>query len=172
MQVEILCGANVEKGFKALNIPITITYIGDKYKVAEVDKHDIKQLENLSEADWKNDWGWYRYAKGSNMPSPYDIYVVNGQMLIAWDGSQREDLCDEWKNLSDDEKKEYNYSFKKYEDEYMPREYKTLTDYLSNELGASTKKNVCALTTDLAKANGTSIANLFKTFEGDDILHI
>ena len=48
----------------------------------------------------------------------------------------------------------------------MPHRYDTLTEYMCNEIGASTEKNVCALAVDLARANGLTMARLFEIYEG------
>ena len=166
MKIEILAGGSIEKAFKELNIPMTVTYSGEQYKVCEIEKSDFKTIADISEDEWKSNWGWWRSAKGSNMGTPYEIFIVNGQMLIGWSGYRREDLRAEWENEDDNEKASYHYSVKKYEDDIMPREYKNLSEYLCEEIGASSPKNVCALAVDLAKANGMTMAKLFKVFEG------
>ena len=169
MKIEILAGDSIEKAFKELNIPMTVTYSGEQYKVCEIEKSDLKIILDISESEWKPDWGWWRFAKGSNMGTPYEIFIVNGQMLIGWTSFRRENLRDEWENENNAEKAAYHYSFREYEDDVMPREYKNLSEYLAEELGASQPKNVCALAVDLAKANGMSMAKLFEVFEGSSI---
>ena len=44
------------------------------------------------------------------------------------------------------------------------REYDTVIDYLSREIGASTPDNVFALTHDLAKHNGLTLGELFNKY--------
>ena len=90
-------------------------------------------------------------------------------MLRGWTSFRRENLRDEWENENNAEKAAYHYSFREYEDDVMPREYKNLSEYLTEELGASQPRNVCALAVDLAKANGMSMAKLFEVFEGSSI---
>ena len=166
--VEILGGDGLYKAFKELGIKATRTYRGsDKsyYEVWEVSNEDFKKLEYT--LDWKDEWGWWRYAKGSNMGTPFDFFTVNGKELIAWENDyKRRDLRDDWENEPDEEKEAYHYSFKEYEEIQYPHVSKNLTTYMCDELGASTEKNVCALAVDLARANGMTMAQLFKTYEG------
>ena len=169
MKIEILCGGNIEKAFKELDIPMTVTYSGEQYKVCEIEKSDLKIISEISESEWKPDWGWWRFAKGSNMGTPYEFFVVNGQMLIGWISFRREDLYNDWEAEDNAEKAAYHYSFKEYEEDIMPREYNSLSQYLCEELGASQPRNICALAIDLAKANGMTMAKLFATFEGGTI---
>jgi hypothetical protein len=164
---EILCGGAIHKAFKELDIKATRTYKGsDKpyYQVWELSKDDLRKLEYTEE--WKDEWGWWRYAKGSNMGTPFDFFTVNGKELIAWDGYKREDLVLEWAEISFEEKAKYNHSIRKYEEEVYPRAYKSLLTYMCDEVGASVERNVCALAVDLARANGMTMAKLFETYEG------
>ena len=165
---EIFGGGGLENAFEALGIDAKMTYKGSRepyYEVWELSKKDLRALEEVEE--WDENWGFFRFSKGSNMGTACSIFTVNGHELIAWEGFRREDLRDEWENnISDEEKAEYHYRLKEFEDIYMPHEYCSLLEYLCNEIGASTESNVCALAVDLARANGMSLARLFQTFEG------
>lgn len=169
--VEIL-GDNMEPMFKDFGISYKKTYNKKRnpkkkydphYEVYEISQNDMKRLEEVVE--WP-DGPWWRWAKGSNMGTPFSFFTVNGKELIAWDGYKREDLRDDWADEPDEEKAAYHYSFKEYEETQYPHKYSTLTEYMCEELGASTEKNVCALAVDLARANGMTMAQLFKTYEG------
>lgn len=167
MAVEILGGNGLHKAFKELGIKATRTYRRSEkphYEVWELSKDDLKKLEYTDE--WKDEWGWWRFAKGSNMGTPFDFFQVNHKELIAWDGSKREDLRDDWENEPDEEKAMYHYSFKAYQEEHYPHRYDSLLEYMGSELGASVERNVCALAVDLARANGMTMAKLFETYEG------
>ena len=167
MAVEILGGNGLHNAFKELGIKATRTYRRAEkphYEVWELSKEDLKKLEYTME--WKDEWGWWRYAKGSNMGTPFDLFQVNGKELIAWGGARREDLILDWADEPAEEKEAYNYSFKEYEKTMCPYEYETLLTYMGEELGASVERNVCALAVDLARANGMTMAQLFKTYEG------
>lgn len=164
---EILGGNGLHRAFKELGIKATRTYRRSEkphYEVWELSKDDLKKLEYTVE--WKDEWGWYRSAKGSNMGTPFDFFSINGKEIIAWDGYKREDLILEWANESSEEKAAYHHSFKEYEDTLYPHVYENLTTYMAEELGASTEKNICALAVDLARANGMTMAKLFEIYEG------
>ena len=165
MKIEILGGEGLERAFKALNIKAKRTYRGSKepyYEVWEIEKSDLYVLED---AEWKDAWGYWRYAKGSNMGTACSFFQVNGKELIAWDGDKRDYLIEDWFGEDDNVKSKFHYSMKEYEEKYMPREYDTLLEYLCEELGVSTARNVCALAVDLAKTNGYTMAELFEEFE-------
>ena len=167
MAVEILAGGGIQNAFKELGIKAKMTYRGAKepyYEIWELDKKDLKTLEESYE--WPDSWGFYRHAKGSNMGTACSFFTINGQELIAWDGSTRDDLRNDWDNESDNEKMTFKFLWKNYEEAYMPREYSSLTDYMVEELGVSTATNVCALAVDLARTNGMTMGKLFKIYEG------
>ena len=167
MAIEILGGNGLHRAFKELGIKATRTYRRSekpRYEIWELSKDDLKQLEYT--AEWKDEWGWWRYAKGSNMGTPFDFFTVNGKELIAWDGPKREDLRYDWSDESDEEKAAYHYSFKEYEETQYPHVYDNLLTYMAEELGASVERNVCALAVDLARANGMTMAKLFEVYEG------
>lgn len=170
MAIEILGGDGIEFAFEKLGIDAKKTYETPTdpyaewvhYEVYEISKQDLRKLEYMEE--WCDDWGWWRYAKGSNMGTACDFFTVNGKELIAWEGLRRDGLRDDWDEEPDEEKAAYHYSFKEYEADVMPHTYDNLLEYMCDELGASTEKNVCALAVDLAKANGMSMAKLFQTY--------
>ena len=170
--IEIL-GDKMESVFKELDIKYKKTYsktlnpkknYDPHYEVYEIAQRDMKRLGGIIE--WPDDCGWWRYAKGSNMGTPFSFFMVNGKELIAWDGYHREDLRDDWADEPDEEKAAYHYSFKEYEEARYPHKYDTLTEYMREELGAFTESNVCALAVGLARANGMTMAKLFETYEG------
>lgn len=167
MAVEILAGNGIHKAFKALGINAKRTYKSAHepyYEVWELDKKDLKTLDEAYE--WPDEWGFYRFAKGSNMGTACSFFTVNGQELIAWDGAKRDDLYDDWDSTTFEERAEYNHSFKKYEEEMMPKVYDNLLHYMCEEIGAVMATNVCALAVDLARANGKTMAKLFEIYEG------
>lgn len=135
MKIEILAGGNIEKAFKELNVNFVTTYSGDQYKVCEIDKKDMKRMEDY-EGEWPDDWGWWSFTKGSNMGTPYNFVKINGRDIICWEG-----------------------------DGHCNDEYNTLLDYMSKAIGASQPRNVCALAVDLARANGMSMSELFKIYQ-------
>lgn len=165
---EIFGGGGLQNAFRSLGIDAKMTYKGSRepyYEVWELNKKDLKVLEEVLE--WPDEWGFFRFAKGSNMGTACSIFTVNGHELIAWEGYKREYLRDDWDNeTSDEEKAKCHYRFNEYEDIYMPHEYGSLLEYFCQEIGASTETNVCALAVDLARANGLSMGKLFEVYEG------
>lgn len=171
--IEILGGDGIQNAFKELGINAKCTFHRDDdaahdgalgYEVWEMSKSDYKKIENISDDDWNDDWGWWRFAKGSNMGTACSFFTVNGNEIIAWEGAKRESLRDDWDEEPDDEKKAYHYRYSEYENDIMPHEYKDLLEYFCEEIGASTEKNVCALAVDLAKANGMTMGQLFNKY--------
>lgn len=169
--VEIL-GNKMHKVFKEYGIEYTRTYskkcnpkkdYDPHYEVYEISQSDMKKLEEVFEMPFGS---WWRYARGCNLGTPFDFFTINGKELIAWGGPRRDDLRDWWDREPDEEKAAYHYSFSEYEKDTMPYKYETLTEYMCDEIGASTETNVCALAVDLARANGLTMARLFELYEG------
>lgn len=160
--VEILAGNGIELAFKALNIPATRTYqrqvfdkYDEQYEVWQMDETTFNRLCEVTDKEWDSDWGWWRQCGGSNMGPVYDVYTINGQPIKAWDGISREQWCDSCTEECDktDEDKL---------DCYGERKYSNLFRYSCDEIGASTEKNFCAITTDLAQQNGIALGELFQ----------
>lgn len=158
---EIL-GAELDNTFAELGIEASKTYeiknkpwkYCENYQVWELSDEDYEKLCAISDADWKDDWGWWRLAEGSNLGCVYVRYNINNHYIKAWDGVSRLDFYEENKSL-------------KPEDRYWAeRKYSTLLEYFCDEIGVSTEKNVCAVATDLAKQNNMTMAELFVKFQG------
>jgi hypothetical protein len=134
---EILAGGGIHKAFKDLDINAKRTYKSAHepyYEVWEVDKKDLRTLDEVEE--WSEQWGWYRYARGSNLGTPADFFTVNGQFMIGWETRDGNDT------------------------------YDSLLDYFHSGMSIGKESNICALAVDLARVNGKSMATLFKTYEG------
>lgn len=84
-------------------------------------------------------------VQGAFLGKPTARAIVNGKRLICWDDDYY--LPDE------------------YEEEPY-KEYKSLTEYLCDGIGASLPKNVVACAMDLAKYNNMSLGELFTEYEG------
>ncbi len=154
---EIL-GDNLEKVMEVHNINAMKTYQGNKTntdfrQVWELEDEDFEKLSNISDDDWLGDYGWYRYAEGSNMEIVDRRYNINNHYIKAWDGVGREDWEEENKKVSPDDRW------------FEPRKYSNLLEYFCEELGASTERNVTALAIDLAKQNGIKMSELFKKYQ-------
>lgn len=154
---EIL-GDNLEKVIEVYDIKAVKTYQSnntttDFRQVWELEKKDFDKLCNISDDDWLDDYGWYRYAEGSNMGFVDRRYNINNHYIKAWDGVGREDWEEENKKVSPDDRW------------FEPRKYSNLLEYFCEEIGASTEKNVTALAIDLAKQNGLKMSELFKKYQ-------
>lgn len=86
---------------------------------------------------------WWRSSDGSNLWAEDIIKLkVNGKEMICWNSPIY--------------------------DSKEGQEYESLSEYLSECIGVSQPKNVCACAMDLAKANGMTMEELFSKFEGDN----
>lgn len=148
---EIL-GGELDKAFKELNISAKKTYESKNirheyqeiYQVWELSDEDFEKICNLTEKDWKDDWGWWRSAEGSNLCNPISRFNINHHYMKAWDGVNRETSSrDHWS-----------------------REYNNLLEYFCDEIGASMEKHICALAVDLARINGITMGELFRKYQG------
>lgn len=169
--VEIL-GDKMHKVFKANNIEYKKTYskrcnpkkeYDPHYEVYEISQNDMKRLEEVFELPHG---AWWRYARGCNLGTPFDVFTVNGKELIAWGGPSRDDLRYDWDAEPDEEKAAYHYSFREYEEAMASYKYDALTEYMCYEMGISMESNICALAVDLARANGLTMSKLFELYEG------
>ena len=131
----------------------------------------VRKSDEISEENWESRYAdsWWRSANGSNQKAPDKQYVINGKPLIAWDNMNRgnDDMreeYDDYLNECDDFGEEQPMSYEAWEEDYYPRKYDNLAQYLCDEMGASNCKNVSALVSDLAKYNNMSIAELLKNY--------
>lgn len=134
---EILAGNGIHKAFKELGIDAKRTYKSAHkpyYEVWEIDKKGFRTLEETYE--WPDDWGWWRFAKGSNQGTPADFFTVNGQFMIGWETRDGKDT------------------------------YDSLMDYFHQGMSIGMERNICALAVDLGRANGKTMAQLFEIYEG------
>ena len=137
MKIEILAGGGIKTAFEELGIEATMIYRGSNkphYQVWEIEKSDLSKLEEP--IGWKDHFGWWSYAKRSNMGTAADFFTINGQFMIGWETEDRTDT------------------------------YDSLTDYFYNGLGVRNHDEICALAVDLGRVNGMSLCKLFNTFEG------
>ena len=147
--MKTILGGSLDIAFKESGIGAVKTYEGktyfdDKTQVWELSDENYEKLCRFTDEDWKENWGWWRGAEGSNLGSVHKRYNINNHYLIAWDGYSREN------------NKDY----------YMDRNYPSLLRYIVDEIGASTERNVCAICVDLAKQNGISLGELFRKYQG------
>jgi len=158
---EIL-GGELDKAFEELGMDAKKTYESkdlkyeyqEVYQVWELIDEDFEKICNMSEKDWKDNWGWWRSARGSNMCNPISRFNINHHYIKAWDSDSRLENIEENKEL----KPEDRY--------YEDRKYNYLLEYMCDEIGVSMEKNICALAVDLAKINGITMGELFRKYQG------
>lgn len=121
------------------------TYSGELYEVWEVSDDDYAIMCNISEERFTElcPEGMWRSSTGSIMGYPTECFTVNKRKLKCWD--KREEL---------------------YGKKHRITKYKSLLEYLCENIGASQPRNVCALAVDLAKYNNMTMGELFTKYEG------
>lgn len=140
--MEIL-GNNLKKFFDTIDRECNnadITYAGNRYEVWNISDNLFKKMCDMSEDEFvelAGEEAWWRSCTGSNLGFPNTKFKVNEKTLLGWN---------RW-----DKKR---------------KKYENLSDYLCECVGASTEKNVCACSVDLAKYNHMTMAELFKKYEG------
>lgn len=174
--VEILAGGHFERAVQALDLTSAIcTYhytppknsYREDYQVWELSDEDFSNLCSVNEEDWNSDWetgwGWWRYAEGSSLGATSAVYAIHGVEILAWDGYNRLYRCRGCESMSsglclgtDKDLLEC----------YGSRSFPDLITYLNEEIGASTERNVCACTIELAKQNNMKLSELFKKYLG------
>ena len=100
--VEILAGGEFANAVKSLGLTSAVctyhyqpqpTHWREEYQVWLLSKEDFDNICAIDNDDWKDDWGWWRHAYGSNLGAVDCAYVINGEKLMAWDGLQRKEWC-------------------------------------------------------------------------------
>ena len=134
------------------------THWREEYQVWLLSKEDFDNICAIDNDDWKDDWGWWRHAYGSNLGAVDCAYVINGEKLMAWDGLQRKEWCRDCSDCAGTEKDK--------DECFHDHQYPDILIYLCDEIGASTERNVCACTIDLARQNNLTLAELFKKYLG------
>lgn len=174
--IEILAGGRFTKAVQDLGLAsasrvyryrLNQSGVRENYQVWKLSKEDFDKLCAIKDDDWKNKWGWWRYAAGSNLGDVTCEYIINGRKLKAWDGSVRtelKELCPAY--CSDYESGICGGTSQDIDECFNNREYPDIITYLREEIGASTEKNVCACTVDLARQNGMKLSELFKQYLG------
>lgn len=156
--VEILAGGEFANAVKSLGLTSAVctyhyqpqpTHWREEYQVWLLSKEDFDNICAIDNDDWKDDWGWWRHAYGSNLGAVDCAYVINGEKLMAWDGLQRKEWCRDCRDCAGTEKDK--------DECFHDHQYPDILIYLCDEIGASTERNVCACTIDLARQNNLTL---------------
>lgn len=148
---EILAGGSFNNAVAALSLGARLTYKGRWLEVWALEDEDFQKLLTVGESDWPEFFGWWRSANGCNIEHyPTHTFTVNGKEMVGWYDEQRLD------DYVDDEfTEEY----------YFAEAYPSLTAYLSEVIGTSTEKNVCAVAVGLARLNNLALSELFEQYQ-------
>lgn len=161
---EIL-GHSLKQFFESCKFEAYPTYLGIDFEVWIVDDKTFEEMCDMSETKFEElcSDGWWSHSEGSVLGSPDDIYKVNNNDLLVWNVKRNRDYCclncnrfEEECNGDDED------IFECYGEKY----FKSLSEYLCNEVGATTGRNVCACAVDLARYNGISLGELFNRYQG------
>lgn len=138
---EILAGDGFRKAVKKLKLDAIQTFssiYNNEWEVWCVSDESYEEMCAIREEDWKDDWGWWRRATGTNLEGDkINTFKVNGRAMLG---------------------------FKTYKN--RKTNYKNLFSYMCDGIGASTPKNVCAVSVGLAKLNGISLSQLWCEYQG------
>lgn len=159
--VEIIGWGGIENAFRANSIDAKKTYEVHvpheiPFAIYEITREELDWLNTYTEDTWLNQWGWYCYSDGSNMGVPDKKYIINGIEILAWD-DERERWCVDCPAYEKCNRTEKEMDFC-----YQRRRFDHLFDYFHSEIGVSQMRNITALSVDLAKYNGMTLAELFK----------
>lgn len=141
------------------------------FKVWEVNDAEFNSLCEITDEQferWSEEGAWWRWSEGSIMGVPTYEFTINDEKIMAWyDDDRDKDLEEDFKEeVASGYEVDTEENLEKYITTWHPMEYKDLLEYLCEELGASTERNVCALATDLAKYNNITMAELFRKYGG------
>lgn len=154
--IEILGNSELRKAFYDLEIVAKHSYYGESFCVWDLSKTDFDKICNIPDKEWKDDWGWWRYAEGDVIQHyPTSIFTVNGTSMTGYYDEESLNTYVEY-HLSN-----YDMTEDEAKKEYFSRKYKGLRSYLYNVIGVSSESNVCAAAMDIAKLNNLTLSELF-----------
>lgn len=156
---EVCAGDGFENAVKDLGLKATRTFAGDAYEVWELDDDSFARLEDTSDDDWNDDWGWVCWADGCNLEDHelFSLFKVGKYKIRAWFSEARlNDYIDLW---SEDDDEEDSAELRK---EFFSQRFSGLCDYCSRMWGASMERNVTAITAGLAKLNNMTLSELWQ----------
>lgn len=173
---EILTGRNFKNAVEELNLTARETYkesspidsYREPYSVWKLSEESYDIISAIEEDDWKDEWGWWRYAEGTNIEgSPKLLTDINSKEIIVWLNEVKfEDrVNDEIEDLEEDGEDDIDEEGIR-ASIIAEKHYGSLTEYCLSEWGASLEGNVCAITVGLAKLNDMSLSELWKNYQG------
>lgn len=151
---EIL-GDNLENAFELLKISAKMTYKGNDYEVWELSKNEFEKLAALTDADWQDDFGWFRYSRCILEGTTLYQYTVNGETMLGYldsDAIQNLNIGEEPEDMLD-------------ESYYTNPSYDNFTNWLSHVFSLSTKKHIACFAISLATENKLSLSEFMKKYQ-------
>lgn len=136
---EIMAGDGFDNAVSDLELSAIKVYSSKSFNIWWIPDYELDRITNISDGLWRNEWGFWRYADGCNIECwPRQMFTINGKSMYGWYHPDRD---------------------------HVVTKYESLLSYLQNEIGASTPKNVCAVSVGLAELNGITMADLFKRYQ-------
>lgn len=173
---EILTGRDFKNAVKELKLTAKETYkeseTSDRYRepysVWELSDESFDIISAVEEDEWKDEWGWWRYADGTNIEeSPKLDTNINNKKITVWISQARlaDEIDDELEDMEDDGEDYISYN-EIGANILSKKRYESLTEYCLQEWGAGLERNVCAITVGLAKLNDMSLSELWRNYQG------
>lgn len=135
-----IIGEHLEVVLEKEAIDGVCTYRGDDFCIYELSEESFQQLEDIPEDEFDDCYPevWYRFVEGATgLGAPIGRAIVNDRLLFG------------------------------FPDKNGNTEFDCLTDYMIRSVGVGmSETNVAAVSAELAKINGISQAELWRTFEG------
>ncbi len=158
--IEILAGGGFVNAIEELGLNAEKKHDDGKYQVWLVGEVSFDRLCGIPDDEWKDDWGWWRYCTGCNLVGGMTHeFTVNQKPML---GFVNEGKYYDFVEYQEDKTAK---DWERGEEEYFQTVYKSLTEYLCEQFGASTEKNICAISVDLAKMNHMTMAELFDAYQ-------
>lgn len=134
--IEVFAGEGFQNAVKELKLDALQTYSSELYEVWVMTQDSYDLLLAIRDDKWKDSWGLWRTTEGTCL-SDVRRFKINGRVVMGYKFFGHQ----RWN-------------------------YKTLKDYLYDEVGATTETNVCAVTTGMAKMNHMSLSQIWGSLQG------
>lgn len=153
------------------------------YHVWELSDEEYEKLNSIKDSDWYGEeeifnacnntsdgFGWWRWAEGCNIRLDDDFILmdleIHGCKLKAFYDieNRREFIKHVWCETLDEfdamSVEEYEEACANYDKSHTV--YHNLIQYCCDAVGVSTEKNICAVTSDIARINKMKLSELFE----------
>lgn len=174
LSVAIIAGGNFGQCVKDLELEAQCDYFyhppkdleREEYQVWRLSRKSYNKMLDIPGDDWEEGWGWWRWAKGSNLFPDLTEFTVHEQPLLGFIGYKRQQWMEECEDCLDYHHGDCPADPEDIDECYGPRVFKDLCDYVWNEVGATSERNFTAVCVDLAKYNKITLGELFRKYLG------